>query len=214
MKLSLHYAPRACSLVPFITLTEAQAAFEVVNVNMRREEHLAPAFLRVNPKHKVPVLIIDGEPLTENVAIQVWIARMFPQACLLPLPLAQEVRAIAFLAWCASGIHPALTPNAHPHQYCDAPGTAENVRRVAQKKLRENYRIADDALDGKDWFFDHFTAADAYFFWCFRRGLQFNIDLAEFTNCMAHFERMQGRQSVQRALEYEARTLELFAAGA
>jgi glutathione S-transferase len=211
MKLELHYAPRACSLVPFITLTEAGAPFEVVNVNMARREHLEPAFLKVNPKHKVPVLSIDGEPLTENVAIQIWIARTFPQARLMPVAPAQEINAIAFLAWCASGIHPALTPNAHPMQYCDVPGTEESVRRVAQKKLRESYRIAEEALQGKQWFFDHFTAADAYFFWCFRRGLQFNIELGEFANCMAHGERMKERPSVQLALEHEARTLELFA---
>ena len=114
------------------------------------------------------MLCIDGEPLTENVAIQIWIARTFPQAHLMPVAPAQEVKAIAFLAWCASGIHPALTPNAHPMQYCDVPGTEESVRRVAQKKLRENYRIAENLLYEKQWFFDHFTAADAYFFWCQR----------------------------------------------
>ena len=211
MKLELHHAPRACSLVPFITLSEAGAPFEVVNVNMARREHLEPAFLSVNPKHKVPVLCIDGEPLTENVAIQIWIARTFPQAHLMRVAPAQEVKAIAFLAWCASGIHPALTPNAHPMQYCDVPGTEESVRRVAQKKLRENYRIAENLLYEKQWFFDHFTAADAYFFWCFRRGQQFNIELGEFVNCIAHGERMKKRPSVRLALEYEARTLELFA---
>ncbi len=211
MKLALHYAPRACSLVPFITLTEAGAAFEIVNVNLSRREHLEPAFLKVNPKHKVPVLTIDGDPLTENVAIQIWIARSFPQARLLPLDPMLEIKAIAFLAWCASTLHPALTPNAHPAQYCDVPGTEDSVRRVAQKKLRESYRIAEDALHGRQWFFDQFTAADAYFFWCFRRGLMFNIELGEFTNCIAHSERMKARPSVQRALDYEARTLELFA---
>ena len=66
MKLELHYAPRACSLVPFITLTEAGAPFEVVNVNMARREHLEPAFLKVNPKHKVPVLSIDGAYFSQS----------------------------------------------------------------------------------------------------------------------------------------------------
>ena len=31
-------------------------------------------------------------------------------------------------------------------------------------------------LADRDWFFDHFTAVDAHFFWCFRRGTQFNLD--------------------------------------
>jgi glutathione S-transferase len=214
MQLTLYCAPRACSLVPFLTLTEAGAPFEVINVNMLSGQHLAPAYVRMNPKHKVPVLVIDGEPLTENVAIQIWIARQFPQARLLPDTPPQEIKAISLLAWCASGIHPALTPNAQPGQFCDLPGSEESVKRCARKKLFESYRIADDLLEGKTWFFDHFTAADAYFFWCFRRGTQFGLDLTGFTNCMAHFDRMQERPSVQRAFDHEARTLAEFAKSA
>ena len=218
MTLALYYAPRACSLVPYVTLTEAGAAFEVINVNFGKGQHLSSDYLRLNPKHKVPVLLIDGQPLTENVAIQIWIARAFPAARLLPQDPLQEIQAISLLAWCASGIHPALTPNALPQQFCDLPGSEDSVRRCAQKKLLENYQIADDLLkshDGeRDWFFEHFTAVDAYFFWCFRRGMLFDVEVSRFTHCMAHYRRMTERPSVQRLLAYEARVLAEFALAA
>ena len=83
MQLILYYAPNACSLVPYVTLTEAGAPFEVQPLNFRKSQHMTPEYLRLNPKHKVPVLVIDGAPLTENVAIQIWIARHFPAAKLL-----------------------------------------------------------------------------------------------------------------------------------
>ena len=207
MKLVLYHAPRACSVVPFVTLTEARAPFDIVTVNLAQREHLGEAYLRINPKHKVPVLAIDGDALTENVAIQIWIARTFPHARLMPADPAREIKAIAFLAWCASSLHPALTPNAHPLQYCDLPGTEDGVRRAARAKLFEHYAIADAMLAGNDWLFDHFTAADAYFFWCFRRGLQFDLDLSRFAACQAHQQRMQQRPSVQRALAWEAEAL-------
>jgi glutathione S-transferase len=212
MHLTLLYTPISCALVPYLTLTEAAAQFDVRPVNMRRGEHMASEFLQLNPKHKVPVLLIDGEPLTENVAIQIWIARQFPQARLLPANPAQEIQAISLLAWCASGIHPALTPNALPHRYCDLPGSEDNVRRCAHKLLLENYRIADQRLQGRQWFFDHFTAVDAYFFWCFRRGTQFKVEVSDFKNCLSHFERMQQRASVQQLLAYERQVLAAFAA--
>jgi len=211
LTLSLYYAPTACSLVPYLTLTEAGAAFDVININMGKGQHLNADYLHLNPKHKVPMLLIDGEPLTENVAIQIWIARQFPLARLLPSDPFQEIQAISFLAWCASGIHPALTPNARPEQYCDLPGSEDSVRRCAQKKLFENYQIADDLLAGREWFFEHFTAVDAYFFWCFRRGLLFNLDLARFEHCNAHFERMKLRPGVQKVFAYEASVLKAFA---
>lgn len=211
MKLTLYYSPVTCSLVPYVTLMEAGAEFEVRTVNFSKGDHMTPEYLRLNPRHRVPVLVIDGEPLMENVAIQIWIARTFPNAALLPSNPMQEIKAISLLAWCASGIHPTLTPNALPQRYCDLPGSQESVRRCAQKLLLENYQIAEDLLAGRDWFFDHFTAVDAYFFWCFRRGMLFNVDVSRFQNCLTHFERMKRRPSVQRLLTYEAQVLEEFA---
>ncbi|MGC3982022.1 MAG: glutathione S-transferase family protein [Steroidobacteraceae bacterium] len=212
MNLTLYYTPIACSLVPYIALTEADVRFGVKPINMQNGQHLTQEYLRLNPKHRVPVLVIDGEPLTENVAIQIWIARNFPQAKLLPTDPMQEIKAISFLAWCASGIHPTLTPNALPQRYCDLPDSADSVRRCAQKLLLENYQVADDLLAGREWFFDHFTTADIYFFWCFRRGTIFKVDVSPFKNCLAHFERMQQRASVQKLLAFEKGVLAEFAA--
>ena len=84
MEILLYYAPIACSLVPYVTLTEANVNFEVRTVNLRKEQQKSADYLKLNPKHKVPLLVVDGRPLSENVAIQIWIARNFPQAKLLP----------------------------------------------------------------------------------------------------------------------------------
>jgi glutathione S-transferase len=214
MQLILYYAPNACSLVPYVTLTEAGAPFEVRPLNFRKSQHMAPEYFQLNPKHKVPLLVIDGQRLTENVAIQIWIARNFPTAKLLPTDPMQELQAISLLAWCASGIHPFLSRINSPARVCDVPGAEESVRRLAAQQLLENYKIAEDMLAGRDWFFEHFTAVDAHFFWCFRRGTQFNLDLAQFNNCIAHFERMQRRPSVQKLLAYEEEVQTAFAQAA
>lgn len=203
MKLELYYAPKTCALVPYVTLTEAGADFTVHNMNSRSGQLKTPEFLRLNPKHKVPVLIIDGDPLTENIAIQIWIARQFPQARLLPQDPKTGIKAIALMAWLCSTIHPHLTPNARPENYCDLPGSAEGVKRAGNKMLFEDFTLADQMLAGREFFFDHFTAPDAYFFWAFGRAVTFNLDLSGFPHCMAFFERMQQRPSVQKVLAHE-----------
>lgn len=207
MRLTLFYAPIACSLVPYIALTEAAADFDVQVIYHRRGDHMSAEFLQLNPKHKVPVLVIDGTALTENVAILQWIARQYPQARLLPSGDMAEFRVISFLAWCASGIHPTLTPNALPQRYCDLPGSEQSVRRCAQTLLKENYQIAEHSLGGRDWFFGEFSAADIYFFWCFRRGIQFGVDVSPFPNCQAHLDRMSARASVKKLLAFETAAL-------
>ena len=74
---------------------------------------------------------------------------------------------------------------------------------MASENLFENFTIADELLASREFFFEHFTAADAHFFWCFRRATQFELDLSKFKNCLAHFERMKTRPSVQKLLDFE-----------
>jgi glutathione S-transferase len=207
MSLSLFYSPRACSTVPYIALTEAAAEFDVRVVNLANSEQMSPDYSKINPKQKVPVLLIDGEPLTENVAILLWISRKYPAAKLIPTDVGQEAHVISFLAWCASGIHPTITPHAKPQIFCDLPDTGDAVKRLALKRLIENFQMAEDRLIGKQWFFNEFSAADVYFFWCFRRGNQFGYDLSQFKNLHAHMARMLERSSVQKLVAFEAKTL-------
>jgi len=115
------------------------------------------------------------------------------------------------MSWCASGIHPHLTPNVRPQNYCDLPGSEESVKRVANKLLFEDFALADKLLAGREWFCAHFTAVDAYFFWCFKRALSFKLDLAQFSNCATHYERMLQRPGVQKLLAHEKSVMAEFA---
>jgi glutathione S-transferase len=214
MEIVLYYAPNTCALAPYVTLTEAGAAFEVRPLNFRKNQQNSPSYLQINPKHKVPLLIVDGQCLTESPAIQIWIARNFPRAKLLPSDPWQELKAISIMSWCSSGIHPYLSRINSPSRVCGLPNAEQSVIQSARDLLFENYKIADDLLSGRDFFFDHFTAADAHFFWCMRRGSQLGADASAFPNCSAHFDRVKKRPSVQKLLDYEKAVLAEFAKAA
>jgi glutathione S-transferase len=123
----------------------------------------------------------------------------------------QELKAISLLSWCSSGIHPYLARINAPARVCDVAGAEPAVVRAAQNMLFEKFTVADNRLAGREFFFDHFTAPDAHFFWCYRRGTQFNLDLAQFKHCTAHFERMKQRPSVQKLLAFEQQVQSDFA---
>ena len=214
MQLTLFYTPYTCAFVPFLMLIEAGAQFEVQPVNTRAGQQMTPEYLKLNPKRKVPVLVIDRQPLTETVAIAVWIARAFPQAKLLPADPMQEIRAISLMAWCASGIHPNITRYKAPERFCDVPGTETSVRRLAAQQLFDHYQIAEDMLAGREFFFEHFTAVDAHFVWCLRAGMHYKLDPSRFANCMAHLERMKQRPAMQKLLDLEQKIQAGFAKAA
>ena len=93
-----------------------------------------------------------------------------------------------------------------PLKFCDVPGSEPATRRLAGEYVAENFRAADALLKGRDFFFDHFTAVDAHFFWCVRRATQYNLPLDGYPNLLAHFERMKQRASVQKVLAFEKET--------
>ena len=158
--------------------------------------------------------MIDGEPLSENVAIQQWIHRNYPAAKLLPADPMKELKAISLMSWCASGIHPFLALINNPARVCDLPGTEDAVKRLSAGLVYENFTIADDSARRARLVLRPLHRRDAHFFWCFRRGAQLKLDLAPFKNCNAHFERMQERPSVQKLLAFEKETQEAFAKAA
>jgi glutathione S-transferase len=211
MQIALYYAPNTCALAPYITLTEAGADFEVRPLNFRKRQNFSPDYLKVNPRHKVPVLVVDGKTLTENVAIHQWVHRTFPQAKILPADPWEELRAVSILSWCASGFHPYLSRINNPPKVCDVPDASDSVIKFATQGLFENFQIADGLLAGREYFFDHFTAPDAHFFWCCRRATQLECNLSGFPNVVAHFERMQQRPSVKKLFALEKEVLEGFA---
>ena len=151
MEIVLYYAPITCALAPFITLTEAGAKFEVRPLNFGKGQHTSPEYLKINPKHKVPLLVVDGNVLSESIAIQIWIARSFPEAKLLPADPWQELQAISLMSWCSGGIHPFLARINSPPRVCDAPGTDESVKKLAAANLMELFKIADNLLAGREF---------------------------------------------------------------
>ena len=133
MSIELYYAPSTCALAPYITLTEAGADFEVKRLNFRAGQNRTDEYMKLNPKHKVPLLVVDGQALSENVAIQLWIARRFPEANLLPADPWDELKAVSIMSWCASGIHPYLSRINSPAKVCDVADPEESVSRLGAR---------------------------------------------------------------------------------
>jgi len=204
-KLTLYFGPGACSLVPHITLEEAGAPFEAKPIALRKGQQREPEYLALNPKGKVPLLLIDGRPLTENVAIAYYLAKTFPNAKLLPSgDVEAEAQALSLLSWCASGIHPRIGAFFGPQRLTDLPDSADNVKKLAGEDTAKNFALIEKLLTGKDWALGQWSVVDAYFFVFWRWANFLKIDVSAYPNYAKHAARMAERPSVVRALSREA----------
>ena len=118
-----------------MTLHESGAEFDVKPISLKNKQQHDVEYLRINPKAKVPVLVVDGEVLTENVAILTWLVNAFCAKKLLPTDPKNAIKALSLMAWCASGLHPPLTRIFDPARYCSVPGSEESIRKLALKEV-------------------------------------------------------------------------------
>jgi glutathione S-transferase len=107
--LTLYYAPGACSMAPHIVLEEAGASYTTELVSLAKGEQQGDAYLRVNPRGKVPALRTEAGVLTENVAILTYLAHLFPGTKLLPDEPFAMARCLSHMAYLSNTVHPVLS---------------------------------------------------------------------------------------------------------
>jgi glutathione S-transferase len=162
--MKLYYTSGACSLASHIVLEESGAKYDTAQVNLREGEQRKPEYLKLNPKGKVPLLILDdGQPLTENPVIQSYVADAHPQAKLLaPAGQVARWRALEWTAWCASGVQPMFGPFFHASRSKD-PAEQAALREKGRTGLQPILALFDRGLEGKKYVLgDHFSIADSY----------------------------------------------------
>src|SRR3954462_7330657 len=103
--LTLYFAPGSSSMAVHIALHEIGVPFESRPLSFKNDLR-TPAFLALNPEGKVPVLLIDGRPLTEVAAILFYLAKRFPEAELLPPDDPEaEAQALSWMSFSAASLH-------------------------------------------------------------------------------------------------------------
>ena len=90
------------------TLQELGVEFEAVTVNMLAGEHRSPAFLKINPAGKLPVLVDGDLVLTESVAIVLYLAEKYRDKGLIPSDLAQRAQLHRWVMFAATELEQPL----------------------------------------------------------------------------------------------------------
>ena len=83
-KVTLFHAPNTRSSGVLTLLEELGADFDLQVLNIKALEQLAPAYLAINPMGKVPAVKHGDALITEQVAIFLYLADLYPEAGLAP----------------------------------------------------------------------------------------------------------------------------------
>ena len=218
MTLKLYFAPGACSFVPHALLETVGAPFEPVMVKLHKGENYSPEYKAMNPRSQVPVLVDDGEVITQILAIVTWLDHRFPQCDFLPREPLARVRVLETLAWMNNTVHPTFTHVFMPHKFAGTPEAQAEIKAfnaVAYKGMLgelEAMAVAA-AAQGRPYLGGHqFGPLDAYALTLLRWGGFAGHDPQGFPALWALVQRVAALPAVARAIERERLQLNVYKA--
>ena len=207
MTIALYYSPGACSLAPHVVLREVGAAFELRKVSTADRSNYAPEYLAVNPKARIPALIIDGFTLTENPAILAYLGRKYPKAGLYPANTGEsEARCLELLAWSSNTVHVAFAQIMRPERFVGSPADYPPVQACGHVNFQRC--LADiEAHLGLQAFAvgERFSVVDPFWLVFYRWGARQKYDMKVlYPSYTSYIGRLVQRPSVASALQAEA----------
>lgn len=154
-RITLYHSPNARSSGVLTLLEELDVPYELRVLNMKAGEQRLPDFLAVNPLGKVPALM-DGDTLvTEQVAIFIHLADLFPQAGL--APSLDDPKRGAYLRWLvyyAACYEPALVDrfmDREPAEPMHTPyGDFDSMLGVIEAQLARSPYLLGDNISAAD----------------------------------------------------------------
>lgn len=185
-----------------IALEELGLPYEVVYINIGKNDQFIPEFLKIAPNNRMPAIIdYDGpgsKPISifESGAILQYLARKTGKLC--PADERGRVLVEQWLMWQMGGFGPMLGQNHHFALY--APEKIPYAIKRYQDESRRLYRVLNTQLDGREYVAGDYSIADISMIGWARGYERQAVDIDEVPNVKRWMETMLSRPAVQRGL--------------
>ncbi|MRG97304.1 glutathione S-transferase family protein [Polyangium spumosum] len=204
MDIKFYYTPMTSAARVHWALEELGIPYEKVKLDLAAGDQRKPEFLALNPNGKVPLLVAEGRPIFEGLAILLYLGERFGvDKGLFPPPNPERAEAFQWLAWGNVTMGEALqrflrnTLDRFPEDERN-PKAAE----TAKKDIAAQFVILNDALEGKEYLVGNtFTFADIGIAAAIPFMRRFGIDTSAFANVNAWVDRCTARPAFARIMQ-------------
>jgi len=199
--LTLYYGRGACSMAAHIVLEESGEKYEARVVDLAAGEQRGDAYLKLNPRGRVPALGLDsGEVIAENTAILPYLGKRFG---VWPTDPVAEARALSLIGFFAATVHPAHAHVGRPERFASDASAHANIKETGLKAFHGYLKDIDAMLAGRQWINGAYSVVDPYAFVFYTWGVRRELPMRELVHYSAFKDRMMQRPGVQRVVEDE-----------
>jgi glutathione S-transferase len=204
MSLVFYYAPMSSAVTIHWALEELGIPYEKVRLDLQARDQDKPAFRALNPNGKVPLVVHDGTPIFESVAILLHLGEAFGvEKKLYPPPGRERGEAMKWIVWAGVSIADAASRKQHASSP-KVPAERHNAKaaEAAHAEVLQLVGILDAALGKKKWLAgDAFSFADLYAAsWVGYLGM-LGFDTKAYANVTAWLDRCSSRPAYMTAMQ-------------
>ncbi|MCY1046065.1 glutathione S-transferase family protein [Corallococcus sp. bb12-1] len=157
--MKLYFAPRTRATRHRWLLEELEVPYELVKLDLAKQENRTPDYLALNPFGEVPVLVDGDVTLFESSAILLHLADRFPEKHLAPHPGSPERG--PYLQWVLFAevtLEPVVMEH---HRNAQLPAEQKTHLEKQHARLDEVLTVIDNRLGGREFAVGNaFTTAD------------------------------------------------------
>ena len=206
--LTFYYTPDTIALATHIALETVGAEYRAVRVDFSINGQRSAAYLKINPKGRVPALVTDHGILTETPAMLLYICQSFPEANLAPLNDAfAQAQINSFNSYLCSTVHVAHAHRMRGYRWVDASNrnAIAAMQSHAPRSVGECFALMECEMFKGPWVMGvQYTISDMYLFtlaqWCEADG----VDISQYPKIAQHRKVMSGIAAVKRAISAES----------
>jgi len=206
----LYYFPGNANLIPHILLEEIGAPYELVPVDRANNAQKSPAYLKLNPTGRIPVLIDGDLVLFETAAICLHLADRHPESRLAPaVGTPERAEFYKWLVYLTNTVQAELLLYFYPDRLTDDAAAAAQVKKHAEARISSEGGMLDIleaqlAKSGGPWLQGaHYMAADPYLMVMSRWTRGMANPARNRPHLQRFLEAMAARPAVRRAFEQE-----------
>jgi len=199
MSIVLYWHPMSSATPVACALAELGVPHERVKVDIRAGEQRRPEYLALNPNGKVPTLTVDGAPMFEALAIQLWLGEQYGVARGL-WPAAGTPERLQAMSWCtwAYVTFGTLIVRLQAATQGDVALRHETHAAAAREGLNQLLGLLDARLAGQPWMLGaEYSLADLTVASVIGYGSYMGAPVASHPHVQAWLAKVQARPSMR-----------------
>ncbi|MGC1550058.1 MAG: glutathione S-transferase C-terminal domain-containing protein [Rhodanobacter sp.] len=197
-RITFFHAPNSRSGGTRALLEELGVTFDMHVLNFKSAQQRQPEYLAVNPMGKVPAILHEGALITEQPAVFIYLADLYPEAKLAP-PIGDPLRGpyLRWMVFYGSSFEPALVDKSMQREPA-SPSTCPYGDFDTMLKT-----LTDQLEKGPYLLGDRFSAADVLWGGALNWTTMFKL-VPELPVIRAYIDRVTSRPAMQRAAAADA----------